>query len=98
VPQHRTTRCALPRIGDFAAVYWNDACNWRKGAGLAEADTGLCPATTLGVVTRLCRKEIHVAQTRFTLSDGSHEYSEVQCIPRSQVTHIETGKMRRRKG
>lgn len=83
-------RPVRPRLGDFCAVYWKDACH-----DSMEADpltVGLIPCVTLGVLMRLDRDVVSVCQSRFDHPDGTRTYRETMVIPRSQVTRIVVGK------
>ena len=82
-----------PRPGDFCAVYWNDACNYRRGN---PADGELMPCVTLGILNCYDRKIVTLSQSRFTHDDGVHSFGEIQVIPRSQVTRIDISKRRKR--
>jgi len=83
-----------PRVGDFCAVYWLDACNYRQGE---PQDAELMPCVTLGIINRCDRKLVVLSQSKFTHSDGSHTFTEVQVIPRQQVARIVVGKRNERR-
>ena len=85
---------AMPRVGDFCAVYWNDACNYARGEPV---DGTLMPVVTLGILNKLDRQVATVSQSRFTHEDGSVSFQEIQVIPRSQVTRIVVGKRNERR-
>jgi len=78
-----------PRPGDFCAVYWNDACLYKEGD--SEHAT-LIPCVTCGILNRIDRRTVTLSQSRFTHSDGSYGFHEIQVIPRSQVTRITIGR------
>ena len=79
-----------PRVGDFCAVYWLDACGHGK---IKPRKAKLVPVVTLGVLNVLGRRGgvrvVTLSQSRFTFDDGCVQFQEVQVIPRSQVTRLE---------
>jgi len=91
--KQKASKAVRPRVGDFCAVYWLDACNYRQGE---PDDAELMPCVTLGIINRCDRKLVVLSQSKFTHNDGSHTFTEVQVIPRQQVARIVVGKRNER--
>lgn len=78
----------VPRVEDFCAVYWNDACHYDDST---PEGAELVAVVSLGVLVRLDRGIVAVAQSRCGHPGCRATYRAVLAIPRSQVTRIVVG-------
>jgi len=82
-------RYKIPPLGSFLIVYWHDACTYKE---IEPEKCQLIEAMTLGVLIRIDKEFVALAQSRFINDNGAIDYREVTCIPRSQITMIRKGK------